>query len=363
MSEDGTNISSGSILEQNCRENWPRWTCLFANICGLCSTALWFIVLLPQVWKNFHRKSVKGLSVLWATANFTASLINLFFVFIYVSIPLYGQISSIYCPILEFTLLIQFWIYGRYKKVEKIVYATACFILWGIIIGVELIFTLENFVEYAAIFLWCIETFPQIILNMRLESTSGQSTGSVLIAMIGKTTDFISNNSLVMPLQYVIMVYFSSSVAYINGLQVAWYYGNDDFRQGEGHDQFWNPENSGHGEHNYNFHQSVESVEGGHNKWNNSSIKTGSTSETANKQSSYSALEQPNKQTAVVFTIRWLCILTLSVLLTGCVAGFAWNIDSYYGLFAPVSIACVIGAAKLYFSFCTTSKYTPQVIT
>lgn len=143
---------------------------MFANICGLCSTALWFIVLLPQVWKNFRRKSVRGLSVLWATANFTASLINIFFVFIYVSIPLYGQISSIYCPILEFALLIQFAIYGRYRKVEKIVYGAACFTLWGVIIGVELIFAMENFVEYAAIFLWCIETYPQVCKLFMLSS-------------------------------------------------------------------------------------------------------------------------------------------------------------------------------------------------
>jgi hypothetical protein len=107
-------------------------------------------------------KNAKGLSVLWATANFTASLINLFFVFIYVTIPLYGQISSIYCPILEFALLIQFWIYGRYRKTEKLVYGSVCVLLWGVVIVVELVFKIENFIEYIAILLWCIETFPQV---------------------------------------------------------------------------------------------------------------------------------------------------------------------------------------------------------
>lgn len=351
MDSEQDNMTSGSIIEQNCRENWPKWTCLFANICGLCSTTLWFFVLLPQVWKNFHRKSVRGLSVLWASANFTASLINLFFVFIYASIPLYGQISSVYCPILEFILLIQFWIYGRYKKIEKIVYATACLLLWAIIIGVELIFTLENFVEYAAIFLWCIETFPQVILNMRLQSTSGQSTGSVVIAMIGKTTDFISTNGLVMPLQYVIMVYFSSSVAYVNGLQVAWYYGNDNFLEVvhvNDHDHF--PESRqtpNSGEDNFGFQQSTESL-ADPVRWNDSTPITSKSSK---------------RRSSLMFTIRWICLILLSLLLFGCVAGFVWNVHSYFGFFAPVSIICVIGVAKLYFKFCLTSKYSPEAST
>lgn len=357
--DDGTNISSANILEQNCREDWPKWSCIFANVCGLCSTALWFIVLLPQVWKNFRRKSVKGLSVLWATANFTASLINLFFVFIYTSIPMYGQISSVYCPVLEFALLIQFWMYGRNRKLEKIVYATACFILWGIIIGVELLFTLENFLEYAAIFLWCIETFPQIMLNMRLQSTSGQSTGSVLIAMIGKTTDFISNNSLVLPIQYVIMVYFSSSVAYINGLQVAWYYGNDDdFRQneGQGHCQQTNTSTFSRGK------QSVETVEGGYNSWNKSYESVDTDANNINSRSKLSSIEPSKKQPTLVLVIRSICLVTLSVLLIGCVAGFVWNVASYYGLFAPVAIILIIGSGKIYFMFCTTSTYSLHVM-
>ena len=65
---------------------------------------------------------------------------------------------------------------------------------------------------------------------MRIQATSGQSKGSVFIAMMGKTTDFLGNYILVLPVQYVIMTYFSSSVAYINGLQVLWYYERDKAR-------------------------------------------------------------------------------------------------------------------------------------
>ena len=55
-------------------------------------------------------------------------------------------------------------------------------------------------------------------------STSGQATGSVCLSLVGKMTDFLSTYILVMPLQYVVMAYFSSSMAYVNGAQVVWYW-------------------------------------------------------------------------------------------------------------------------------------------
>ena len=55
---------------------------------------------------------------------------------------------------------------------------------------------------------------------MRLRSTNGQSTPSVVLDLMGKTTDFLSNYLLRLPPQYVIMTYFSSTLAYINGIQV-----------------------------------------------------------------------------------------------------------------------------------------------
>ena len=60
----------------------------------------------------------------------------------------------------------------------------------------------------------------KVILNMRLRSTNGQSTPSVVLDLMGKTTDFLSNYLLRLPSQYVIMTYFSSTLAYINGVQV-----------------------------------------------------------------------------------------------------------------------------------------------
>lgn len=60
----------------------------------------------------------------------------------------------------------------------------------------------------------------QVILNMRLRTTTGQAAPSVVLGLMGKTSDFLSNYLLVLPPQYVIMTYFSTSLAYINGIQV-----------------------------------------------------------------------------------------------------------------------------------------------
>lgn len=77
-----TNCSvAGSPIYQSCDCSIPLWLCAFANVSGYCSTVLWFLVLVPQVWRNFRHRSVEGISVGWAIANFTAALNNSFFVF------------------------------------------------------------------------------------------------------------------------------------------------------------------------------------------------------------------------------------------------------------------------------------------
>jgi len=210
-------------LYDNCHKAWPNAQCGFGNVCGDISDIIWFVVLVPQIWKNWKRRSVEGLSILWASANFTGSLVNGFFVFSN-SLPLYIKISAVYLPILEFSILVQFWFYSKHSVKMKVLYGMGCFLVWIAVIIVEL--SVENAapdVQWIAIVLWSAESFPQVILNMHLRKTSGQSTPSVVIGVIGKTTDFLSNYLLRLPPQYVIMTYFSSTLVYINGVQVIWY--------------------------------------------------------------------------------------------------------------------------------------------
>ena len=154
------------LLDQNCWADWPQWECYGANIAGLVSAGLWFIVLVPQVLKNWWRRSVVGLSFLWAVANFTASLVNLFFAF-WVHVPLYVRVSAVYMPILEFTILCQFMLYSLKPITTRLLALLACLILWGTIIELELNFPeSRDKIQWVAIALWSIETFPQVRLHV-----------------------------------------------------------------------------------------------------------------------------------------------------------------------------------------------------
>ena len=151
-----------NVLYDNCRETWPKAVCGFANVCGYISTTLWFAVLVPQIWKNWKRRSVEGLSILWATANFTASLVNGFFAFS-VILPLYIKISAVYMPVLEFFILIQFWFYSKHAVQMKFFYGVGCFLIWVAVISLEL--SVENVApnaQWIAIVLWSVESFPQV---------------------------------------------------------------------------------------------------------------------------------------------------------------------------------------------------------
>ena len=70
---------------------------------------------------------------------------------------------------------------------------------------------------------WFFIVYFQIILNMRRRTTDGQSTLSVVITLVGKTTDFLANYLLLLPARYVVMTYFSCTLAFINGIQVIFY--------------------------------------------------------------------------------------------------------------------------------------------
>ena len=151
-----------NVMDKNCWPNFPQLECYAANVAGLVSTAMWFIVLFPQVLKNWYRKSVKGLSFLWAVANFTASLVNLYFAFS-ISLPLYMKVMAVYMPCLEFTILCQFMLYSQKPISTRLLAVLVCLLLWGSIIELELnLPQSRDKIQWIAITLWSIETFPQV---------------------------------------------------------------------------------------------------------------------------------------------------------------------------------------------------------
>ncbi|XP_070560814.1 uncharacterized protein [Ptychodera flava] len=347
----GADNTSHNVLTQNCRLEWPEAVCIFANVCGLTSTAIWFVVLFPQIVKNWRRKSVVGLSILWATANFTASLINLFFVLRIGQLPLYVKISAVYMPVLELSLLVQFWIYGtQYNSKLKWAYLMACLLLWAVIIIVQLLTDVYMEFQWCAIVLWSVETFPQVVLNMQRMSTSGQSTHSVALALFGKTTDFLSNYLLILPLQSVVMTYYSSTMAYINGVQVLWYWRNRNLVTS------LPPEGAHIGEAS---HVRKDSRDKKYMYFTNddeadpiSDFASGDNEppETESKHADGDSTSQRLKVAKPVCStvLRFSLIAILILILTGYVVGLTWNTDSFLSLLAPGSVFVAMATSYLY---------------
>jgi hypothetical protein len=214
-------------LNSSCVEQWEQWICHLGNISGLASSCVWSICILPQLWLNYSRRSTKGLSLRWGSANVIAALINLNFILRLDEVPLYMSISAIYLPILEMILLAQFIFYSEDKLIRTLA-AIICSLLVLICLTVALLWNqltmgLSGDLMWVAVVLWSIETFPQLWMNLRSSSTSGQSPETLFISFLGKTTDFIAMVSLEIPLQYRIMTYFSTSSAYLNIVQYLYY--------------------------------------------------------------------------------------------------------------------------------------------
>jgi len=215
-------------LHENCDSNLPDGLCVLANVCGYISNVIWFLVLLPQLLKNFQRRSTVGLSFLWASCNFTASLINLFFI-LQIQVPLFTRISGWYMPILEAGMLLQFLVYSTASMNRKALLTVVSLSMYSVFIALETVKVFGKGGEtsskmvWISIVLWSIETYFQVVLNMRRRSVEGQSYISLILSFVGKTTDVIMQFSLLMPKQYVYMTYFSSTIAYFNFMQLVIY--------------------------------------------------------------------------------------------------------------------------------------------
>ncbi|KAI6195968.1 hypothetical protein M3Y94_01052500 [Aphelenchoides besseyi] len=221
--QNNTNCSArDSAIFVSCDCGLPLFFCAFANISGYCSLVLWLFVLIPQVWRNFRHRTVVGISCGWAIANFTAAFNNTFFVIKSGNMPwyLYGYI---YMPVIEFVMLLQFIWYTPSSR-NKVFISVFCLLSWTIITLSQVFFDVYHELEWVTIALWSVETIPQVFLNMRRQSTHGLSNLSVSIIAICKSLDFMQTYLLVMPIQYIVMAFFSSTVSEFGTLQVIWYW-------------------------------------------------------------------------------------------------------------------------------------------
>ena len=224
-------------LDQNCNRSLPESLCVLGNIAGMLSTAIWFMVLVPQLIRNHQRRSVEGLNVMWAIANFSASLCNIFFCF-RIALPIQTRVQAIYMPCLEFLMLLQFWFYWDNQRTassqdypnkfasmlqSKRFIAVVCLSMWSTVVLVQASFrNSSGYFAWCAIALWSFETYPQLWTNISNtgRSVSGQSVVSILITIVGKTTDSLSAYLLDMPMQTRVVAFFSSTSAWLNALMV-----------------------------------------------------------------------------------------------------------------------------------------------
>lgn len=153
--------SSYNLLYSNCRESWPEEICLVGNVFGLINAVFFFIVFLPQIYRNFRHKTVQGLSLYWIIANFTAALMNLFFTFKWGALPLFTKITACYAPMIQGIMLFQFVIFTP-KSLRKIIAITVCLTMWLAIVLLEVFLSTYDWMQWITVILWSYGTFPQV---------------------------------------------------------------------------------------------------------------------------------------------------------------------------------------------------------
>jgi hypothetical protein len=216
-------INQKEIFEKNCIPTLNIFFCYLGNLCGYLSTVVWFVVLIPQIYKNYVRKTTYGISLFWLYMNFTASLCNILFVF-RLDLPLYSKLMGIYMPFLQFVTIIQYLVYSNESVNKRIILFIVIFTISTVLFYSNYFFPiLTEFYSWVSLVLWSLEMFPQLYLNFKLGTTEGQSSITIMIAFIGKTSDIISTYSINFPIQVIIMNYLSTSSAYFNNIQMIFY--------------------------------------------------------------------------------------------------------------------------------------------
>lgn len=153
----------------------------------------------------------------------------------------------------------------------------------------------------------------------------GQSTRSVIIASIGKMTDFLSTYGLLMPIQYVVMIYFSSSVNYVNVIQVVWFHGRKP---------------------NFSRDEPPGTVQ--YNEFRDDEVDESSTAETNLLCSSNSG--RPSLDFKTKRAIQYSLITLFTCFLGLFAYGIVWATDSHYAIVAPCTLVAVTGFAFLLYN-------------
>jgi hypothetical protein len=331
------------MLNDKCDESINIAFCIVGNVSGWISSSIWFVVLFPQILKNYKNKSVKGISFIWALMNFMASFVNAFFVF-HNNLPTFSYISALYMPILELIFLIQFGIYHNEDKKKKITVATYLSFFLAMLFIVFLLFS-NIFIDYlmwTSIVLWSIESFPQIYLNFYYGSTMGLSRIGQVLVFIGKTTDILGNFLLIIPIQYRFLGFFSTSSSYFGICQFVYYYGinyenenselkncNTNYLKDEGIN---NREYESCIQHNISNKNDTEIYNNTVFSNDNQDLE-----KVEKSKSEIKSLQAQKISNKFMKKYKYILLLIISIFLTLTGLLFIWRVKNYY-----ISISCII---------------------
>lgn len=138
--------------------------CGFGQLCYYASATALVMSLVPQMHKNSYLKSTAGLSSLWATSLFIATLVNCFFMFAIAKL-IYFKIATVICGVMSFGLLCQFWMYSKQNVYFKVTLLGSCMVVSIALITVELAVPqpgAADKLEWLAITLFSIDLLPQV---------------------------------------------------------------------------------------------------------------------------------------------------------------------------------------------------------
>lgn len=92
------------------------------NAAGWVAVSLLAVYQLPQIYHNWQRKSVKGVSLPFIFCSMTASIVGMWSMYI-LAMPIQSWVSSIRALAKRIVLLVQFWLYHdkspRNRQVKK----------------------------------------------------------------------------------------------------------------------------------------------------------------------------------------------------------------------------------------------------
>jgi len=184
-----------------------------ANVLGWVSTVAWDASFLPQIWHNFRRRSVEGLSFDFQTFNFLG--FGLYFLFNaglfwipaiqdqftikhpnqVLHVRLNDVIFPLYAVICTGVQIVQCFFYKRAPG-QRVSYA--CRIITGLLLLAVLIYcvlvpTVEHVLwldvlyacSYVKLFISTIKYCPQLYVNYKARSTAGWNIGQVILDFTG----------------------------------------------------------------------------------------------------------------------------------------------------------------------------------